>query len=468
MTFLPQDLPAISIDVKDLVLWKAAINDSKAHSARGVDAISAAELKVLPDDAILDLSHLVNTVYRSGFPAWFMVARTFPLGKVEGSPQPGQTRPISVLSQIYRIWARVCCRQILLSLSQSMPPEIQGLLSNRGPLEAAYQQQFDHEECQFEQQAAGGMSIDLIKCFNTMCRRCGSLALRRLGLPEEVICQWESSIAVLSRIWVLGTVCSEPIPSTNGYPEGDTWSVVIMVILSFCWVMALKTRATQASISSYADNWGWFTTNPQMHRVLIDQTVLFVRATNMQIDWEKSWSWATDVTHSQAIKGSLRRHGKASVVTQINNSMNLGCQMTYRGPPKLGRFRNRLTSAFNRLDRLQKLPQPLDEKIHLSTSSVYACAFYGVQFIPVGSEHFNKLRTALADSLLGPSISRNSAIAIDCLPGIDDPMVFAICLALKSARKFLLSVPLSKKQSFLKIASQHTGIQIVAEDQQVA
>lgn len=60
--------------------------------------------------------------------------------------------------------------------------------------------------------------------------------------------------------------------------------------------------------------------------------------------------------------------------------------------------------------------QPLDEKIHLATSSVSACAFYGVQFIPVGSGHFTKLRTALADSLLGSSISRNSAIAIDSLP----------------------------------------------------
>lgn len=47
-TFLdlwPQDLPLIPVDVKYLVLWKAAIDDSKAHSAR-VHAISAAELKV--------------------------------------------------------------------------------------------------------------------------------------------------------------------------------------------------------------------------------------------------------------------------------------------------------------------------------------------------------------------------------------------------------------------------------------
>ena len=458
LQMLPSDLPTISVTMDDLTLWKSAIHDSKAHSARGVDAISAAEMKVLPDAAVLDLITLVTTVYHKGFPNWFMLARTFPLGKVEGSPAPGQIRPISVLSQIYRIWARVCCKQILFHLSAIMPVEIQGLLFHRGPLEAAYQQQFDHESCQMFEQAAGGMSIDLIKCFNTMCRRCGSLALRALKIPELLVLQWEASIQVLTRVWELDSDCSSPIASSNGYPEGDTWSVVVMVVLAYCWVVALKSRASQCCITAYADNWGWFTVNPRMHRVLVDQTVLFVRATNMQIDWDKSWSWSTNSAHQQAIKGALQCHGRVGQVSQVNTAMNLGCQMTYRGPPKLGKFKKRLTTALNRLDRLAKLTRPLDEKVRLVVASVYACAFYGVQFIPLGISHFNKLRTQVADSLLGSSISRNSAIAIDCLSGLDDPMVVAIALALKSARRFLLWCSPIQKSHFLKIASRHSGI----------
>ena len=457
LQMLPQDLPQINVETKDLSLWKAAIHDCKAHSARGVDAISAAELKDLPDEAIRDLMNVVTNACKNGFPSWFMLARTFPLSKVEGSPQPGQTRPISVLSQVYRIWARVCCRQIMCQLSATMPPEIQGLLSNRGPLEAAYHQQFSHESCHFANQPAGGMSIDLIKCFNTMCRRCGTLALKALNIPDHLVHQWGASIAVLSRTWVIGSDCSHPIASSNGYPEGDTWSVVVMVILSYCWVVSLKAKASQCCISSYADNWGWYTVNPRMHRVLIDQTVLFVRATNMQIDWAKSWTWSTDNSHSQAIRSSLRRHGQVHQVLQINTTMNLGCQMTYRGPPKLGRFRNRLTMAHNRLDQLRKLSRPLDEKIKLANSSVYACAFYGVQLIPLGINHFDRVRVALADGLLGFSTSRNSALAIDCLPGIDDPLVFAIILAVKTARKFVMGATLAERAAFLRIASRHSG-----------
>ena len=291
-----------------------------------------------------------------------------------------------------------------------------------------------------------------------MCRRCGSLALRALKIPELLVLQWEASIQVLTRVWELDSDCSSPIASSNGYPEGDTWSVVVMVVLAYCWVVASKSRASQCCITAYADNWGWFTVNPRMHRVLVDQTVLFVRATNMQIDWDKSWSWSTNRAHQQAIKGALQCHGRAGQVSQVNTAMNLGCQMTYRGPPKLGKFKKRLTTALNRLDRLAKLTRPLDEKVRLVVASVYACAFYGVQFIPLGISHFNKLRTQVADSLLGSSISRNSAIAIDCLSGLDDPMVVAIALALKSARRFLLWCSPIQKSHFLKIASRHSGI----------
>ena len=166
LSFLPPDLPEIHVCEDDLSLWKSAIQASKSHAAR--DAISAAELKDLPDAAIRDLIQVVTKTCKKGFPSWFMLARTFPLSKVEGCPQPGQTRPISVLSQIYRIWARVCCQQILKQLSSTMPAEIQGLLSQRGPLDAAYHQQVSHEASQFAQHPAGGMSVDLIKCFNTM------------------------------------------------------------------------------------------------------------------------------------------------------------------------------------------------------------------------------------------------------------------------------------------------------------
>lgn len=99
----------------------------------------------------------------------------------------------------------------------------------------------------------------------------------------------------------------------------------------------------------------------------------------------------------------------------------------------------------------------MDEKTRLVVSGVYPCAFYGLQLIPVGIQHFARLRTAVADSLLGHSKSRNSAIALTCIKGIDDPLVAAVILALRAARRFLLSTQPATCSQFLNLAALSPG-----------
>lgn len=107
LTHIPADTPALSVTTSDPQLWLEAIRKLKSSSARGVDAISAAEMQSLPFSAICDLQHIVMHHCKDGFPEWFMLARTFPLSKVPHTPNAGQVRPISVLAQIYRVWAAV-------------------------------------------------------------------------------------------------------------------------------------------------------------------------------------------------------------------------------------------------------------------------------------------------------------------------------------------------------------------------
>ena len=281
--------------------------------------------------------------------------------------------------------------------------------------------------------------------------------MRAMQVPEHLVIQWERSIALLSRVWVISSDHSKPLRSTNGYPEGDTWSVVVMVLLSYVWVLSLKARASQCCIAAYADNWGWSCSHPPSQSVLLDTTVLFVTSTNMQIDWDKSWIWSTSVVHSTSLRQSIGRHVDPNRVAHVSSSMELGSQLTYRGPPRLGKFRNRLHTAHGRLDILRRLHYPLDEKTRLVTSGVYPCAFYGLQLIPVGMQHFDRLRTAVADCLLGFSKSRNSAIALVCIHGLDDPLVAAIILTLKAARRFLLSATADTREQFLNLAALSSG-----------
>ena len=265
-----------------------AVKALKSCSGRGIDAISAAELQSLPDDAIIHLGQILSG-YTTGFPAWLMIARTVALPKTSGVVMPSQIRPITILAQTYRLWSKVVCTAILRHFASAMPADITGLLKSRGPLDAAYRAQILHEIALSQATMEGGFSLDLIKCFNTIGQTQAVALLQSLGLPVALVEKWHASIQHLRRFWDLGSDHSALLPCTNGVPEGNTFSVVIMVAVAYAWVHSVKALAPSTRIGAYADNWGWATALLRDHPIIFDVTVRYVRAMGMEIDWHKSW-----------------------------------------------------------------------------------------------------------------------------------------------------------------------------------
>ena len=194
------NIPACPLDVN---LWHQAIKALKPHSARGVDCISAQELKVLPHRAIEDLMHILAT-YTSGFPSWLMWVKTCPVPKKPGLIDPSLVRPISVMSQLYRLWARVQCRHVIQHLSQKITPEITGFLPSRGPYDAIYEFQWLLEQAHNGQGHRSGISIDLLKCFNTIDREAAQSTMLHVGIPRTLVNQWYTSLQEVTRSWTLG------------------------------------------------------------------------------------------------------------------------------------------------------------------------------------------------------------------------------------------------------------------------
>ena len=109
---LLQVLPAYdTLEVESsLVLFKQAIARLKSYVAPGIDAITAFELQTLPDSLLQQLLDVLGQ-YEDGFPQWFMIARPFPFNKTDSQPTSSETRPITVLSQIYRAWGAMLCHK---------------------------------------------------------------------------------------------------------------------------------------------------------------------------------------------------------------------------------------------------------------------------------------------------------------------------------------------------------------------
>lgn len=449
------DAQTMQVEVDNLEFWLQGIKDFKAHSSPGIDGITPAELKQLPLEAVRDAMNILNT-YRDGFPEWFMVARTCPIPKVADIPSTAQTRPITVMATLYRWWAKVIGKQVLHQLSKTLPPQVTGLLAHRGPKEAAYNMQAQIEQIYHRAIPALGLTLDLEKCFNTIGREISFKVLCHFGVPLPLVHQWMKSLNAMQRCWHLPQHFGPRIDTNHGVVEGDIWSVVVMVCLAALWTMQIQQISTEATSTAYADNWGMITTALDTFQDMIACTQHFVAITGMKIDWNKSWWWASDSVSADTAEQSLRRCGVMNV-PRVGSAKDLGSPMTYKGPCKLGSFRDRLLDAHHRLTRVQSLPQDLTTKTRLIGASVYPAAFYGCKLVPLGQAHLDHLRPKIVSALYGDSSSRNSALAIHLTPSLLDPQVYVIYHTLCAARYFLLTAPVAHQELFCRIVAHHSG-----------
>ena len=456
LAHIPDHWVPPKVDMNDLNLWLQAIKELKTPSARGVDAISSWELQQLPTQAIADMKDVLIG-YTNGFPSWFLCALTAPVPKTPDTPEVHQIRPITILSQLYRVWSKVLCRQLLDHLSACMPPQLTGLLANRGPLDASMRQQFFVETCHNLGIEASGLSLDLIKCYNTISRPRVHQLLVRLGFPEPELTQWYASLQALTRVWTYQGWCSTISDTSCGIPEGDTFSVVCMLVIDYLWILAVQEGSEDPFLSAYADNIGWATTTANDHHHIIPTTVCFTECFGMSIDWAKTWVWGTSAPAAKLLQQTLLQHVPRAVVAIKRAAMDLGAQLTYAGPPILGQFRKRIDRAVLRLKRLKGMKIPLKSKVLMLQGGIYPVAFYGIALFPLGIHHFDTLRPLCADGLLGPSPSRNSAIAVAATPGACDPLPYAIRIALRTVRRFLNQLTAEEQQTFYVIAARHTG-----------
>ena len=187
-----------------------------------------------------------------------MRTRVCPLNKADDVPQPKQSRPICILSQIYRLFASVFCTQVLQFWASFFPVSITGMLPSRGSHDAAYAMQVLIEMVKFQGSQASGLTLDIKKCFNCIRHEAGRRLLLHMGLPEFRVRQFLKSIQNMTRFWEINGQSFGPITSSCGFPEGDAHSVLVMLAVALLGTSNVEKVSSPAlKAAAYADNWSW-------------------------------------------------------------------------------------------------------------------------------------------------------------------------------------------------------------------
>ena len=268
-------IPPIDLDLCNINLWKKAIATTKITSARGTDGWTVAELRNLPDVCVQVLANIFASIQGQSLPENWSHSITIPIGKTECPESPAQTRPITLIPMIYRWWTKVITKQILQNWGQVAPPGLIGFLPTRSAQLELMAMQWYFEKAQDPSNNPTlqwqGLTLDLIKCFNLLPRLPSYQAMLYFGVPKGVLDIWFYTLANNHRWWKIQNQILKCGSSTTGAPEGDTWSVVACLALS--WVWQHLTTTTQAIPLSYADNWGWKTKTTESNVAAIQITI---------------------------------------------------------------------------------------------------------------------------------------------------------------------------------------------------
>lgn len=256
----------------------------------------------------------------------------------------------------------------------------------------------------------------------------------------------------------MGISCSPVSPTNNGFPEGDPFSVLAMIGISWAWINSLLHSCQGLRPTAYADNWGWSTTNPRHHSPAIDLTVSYCQLIGMSLDWAKCWLWSTQKLHGPFLRQAFARHVDSQQVQILMTQADLGFQQTYSGPPRIAKTKERFQQAAKLLLNLQNMPHDLQTKTKLVQSGVYTLAFYGTEVILLWKVHTDAMRHQAAAALYGTNNSRNSAIALLCTQGIVDPELAIVQHAMLAARRFLWKCSAAERQQSLLAVSRHSGL----------
>ena len=327
-------LPELSADMLRQDILSAKV------SSPGLDGWSYPDLKILAQYApwVYDeLCSLLRTVERIGkWPSALISGFTTLIPKsADPVCSPTDLRPITVLSSIYRVWARIRARQLGKHWQDGWAHDgMFGGRQGRGCEPLLFQVALDLEGAS-DDTLVGGLSFDLAKAFDRVPRELLGRILRKMALPCCVLQPYLAMLRTASRRYKLGVCLDQAQPVYGGILQGCPLSMIALNAIINIWLKALNAEVPGCKPRAYADDVS-VTTFSHRSGELIEQTnsvfqvsATFVGAIGGLINLPKSFSFGnqcldgniSNLAHSTSFRligGSIAiRDGNTHVATSL-------------------------------------------------------------------------------------------------------------------------------------------------------
>eukprot|EP00438_Fugacium_kawagutii_P005552 Skav232223 [mRNA] locus=scaffold286:146845:149106:+ [translate_table: standard] len=376
------------------------------------------------------------------WPSRLTTARVVMLAKPEEDVhKPLSVRPITIVSALYRLWSRFRSLQVLQYLGEQLPPQIGGI-ANRLSSDVMVAYTCDIiEDAMISQQHCCGLVLDLQKCFNLIPRRSLAMLMNAIGIHPDYVVAHQSMLQGLVRYIELAGQIGDPQQSTNGVPEGCSFSVVSMVVLTALAAKTMLSVDPEVVITMFADNWAVIAANVEQLTSVIARLEQLVATLSMRIAPRKSWTWGT----SSTLRRQLKRFTLGGEQVDVKlTAKDLGCDVSYSRKKCKRVAKKRLGTAVKTLHR--ELPKSFKAK--MATTLGVGIAAYGSELQKHTKEEFHRLRSSTAAALGLHKSGASAWLAINATGLQVDPQLRMLKRKIKFFRRYFAFFP-EKRAGFL-------------------
>ena len=257
-------------------------------TASGVDGWSAAELRMLPATAWDALADVLTAVENEGkWPKQLLTSAITYIEKAQGGSTPQDFRPLTVTPVIYRIWAKLRCRQMSPWQAEWLQPCQHGFAQERSVDTAGTYLSSWTEVARAQGDPVYMANFDIAKAFDSVPWRLALSLLEGAGLPAGVVRATAAAYNGARLHFRCRRWCSPRFTPTNGVKQGCPLSGIMLNALLSPILRALRQRSGMA-MTAYADDLTLGANTMEALQAATREWTTFLRYTGQRLNGSKT------------------------------------------------------------------------------------------------------------------------------------------------------------------------------------
>ena len=444
--------PSIDLPDFDPILWQRVQAKTPLRSARGACGFTVRELKNIPIWLLMVLFNIFRCIERNGtWPKVWVMAFTVLLPKSDNPSNALELRPITILSRVYRLWSRYRAISLISGLTKLVPNTVAGGTCNMSSLllSGHFQDLLEDDD---NLRTLCGLTVDIVKCYNTIPRYPLALFMLKLGWPYHVVKTYLAALFQMRRTFLVLNSASAWQKATTGIPEGCALAVASMLTLSIVVYHFVKSHSPTADAITFADNWSFIFENFEQATAVIGRLEEFCAALRLRLSIPKSWTWALNKDVAQQLT-TVQMQGE--LIPNHQHVKDLGVDLTYRGRKTKQTLFHRIALGLKRCQAVAKIGGSKFRKPRLVQGSCFPKSSYGSVLLHPPKNKFTSFRTETAKALGFSRTGASPWIALNLLPNSCDFEHHVVLSTLTFWRQYFRIFPRRKNPMMQKVCDFH-------------